>query len=164
MLYTERRKDQKTETHRQGTPDRISGIWTWINHYIHYVLWEIYIYILWIYHKTSNIWRTKSDDLNVSRLVLQLSLLYPLKPCVNREWRCSWSSADRRCSSYIWGIINFFAYHRASYIRGLMVCYKAWVLLCLQMFWRGYQRTMLDTRNLATNAFIYASLAIDDFY
>ena len=24
-----------------------------------------------------------------------------------REWRCNWSSADRRCSDYIWVINNF---------------------------------------------------------
>ena len=26
------------------------------------------------------------------------------------EWRCSWSSADRRCSNYIWVINKFIAY------------------------------------------------------
>ena len=26
---------------------------------------------------------------------------------LSREWRCSWSSADRRCSNYIWVISNF---------------------------------------------------------
>ena len=26
------------------------------------------------------------------------------------EWRCSWSSADRQCSYYIWVINNFIAY------------------------------------------------------
>ena len=34
------------------------------------------------------------------------------------EWRCSWSSADRRCSNYIWVINNFIAYLGATYIRG----------------------------------------------
>ena len=38
-----------------------------------------------------------------------------------REWRCSWSSADRRCSNYIWVIDNFIAYQGATYIRGFMV-------------------------------------------
>ena len=38
---------------------------------------------------------------------------------LSREWRCSWSSADRRCSNYIWVIDNFIAYQGASYIRGL---------------------------------------------
>ena len=43
-----------------------------------------------------------------SNVVLKLSLPNPLKP--GREWRCSWSSADRRCSNYIWVIKNFIAY------------------------------------------------------
>ena len=39
----------------------------------------------------------------------------------SREWRCSWSSADRRCSNYIWVINNFIAYKCAYYIRDLTV-------------------------------------------
>ena len=34
------------------------------------------------------------------------------------EWRCSWSSADRRCSNYIWVIINLIS---VPYIRDLTV-------------------------------------------
>ena len=37
---------------------------------------------------------------------------------LSREWRCSWSSSDRRCSNYIWVIDNFIAYQGTSYIRG----------------------------------------------
>ena len=37
------------------------------------------------------------------------------------EWRCSWSSADKRCSNYIWVINNFIAYWGATYIRGFTV-------------------------------------------
>ena len=37
------------------------------------------------------------------------------------EWRCSWSSADRRCSNYIWVINNLIAYKGVSYIRDLTV-------------------------------------------
>ena len=37
------------------------------------------------------------------------------------EWRYSWSSADRRCSSYIWVINNFIAYKGPPYIRDLTV-------------------------------------------
>ena len=37
------------------------------------------------------------------------------------EWRCSCSSADRRCSNYIWLINNLIAHWGASYIKGLMV-------------------------------------------
>ena len=38
--------------------------------------------------------------------------------------RCSWSSANRRCSNYIWMINNFIVHKCASYIRGL----NAWRL------------------------------------
>ena len=40
------------------------------------------------------------------------------------EWRCSWSSADRRYSNYIWVINNCTAYRGATYIRGLTIYYK----------------------------------------
>ena len=39
----------------------------------------------------------------------------------SREWRCSWSSADRQCSNYIWVINNFIAYLGVPYIRGFRV-------------------------------------------
>ena len=44
------------------------------------------------------------------------------------EWRCSWSSADRRCSIYIWMINNFIAYSGVAYIRGLMLVHCYWGL------------------------------------
>ena len=37
------------------------------------------------------------------------------------EWRCSWCSADRRCSNYIWAINNSIARKGTSYIRDLTV-------------------------------------------
>ena len=43
---------------------------------------------------------------------------------LSREWRCSWSSADRRCSNYIWEINNFYASafrRRRHYVFGLSV-------------------------------------------
>ena len=36
-------------------------------------------------------------------------------------WRCSWSSAGRRCSNYIWVINNSIVFWSATYIRDLMV-------------------------------------------
>ena len=36
---------------------------------------------------------------------------------LSREWRCSWSSADRWYSNYIWVINNVIAYYGTSYIR-----------------------------------------------
>ena len=41
---------------------------------------------------------------------------------LSREWRCSWSSADRRCSNYIWVIDNLITHQGAAYIRDLTVC------------------------------------------
>ena len=60
------------------------------------------------YRKIANIRRTRSQNLNVYRLAFQLSLCNILKPSV--EWRCSWSSADWRCSNYIWVINNLISY------------------------------------------------------
>ena len=46
------------------------------------------------------------------------------------EWSCSWSSADRRCSNYIWVINNFIAYLSASYIRDLTVIFTSEFTKC----------------------------------
>ena len=56
-------------------------------------------------------------------LVSSCSCLYPIRwsQVLSWEWRCSWSSADRRCSNYIWVINNLIAYYSASYIRDLTV-------------------------------------------
>ena len=32
------------------------------------------------------------------------------------EWRCSWSSANRRCSNYVWVINNLIAYYFVVYL------------------------------------------------
>ena len=56
-------------------------------------------------------------------LVSSCSCLYPIRwsQVLSWEWRCSWSSADRRCSNYIWVINNLIACKCASYIRDLTV-------------------------------------------
>ena len=56
-------------------------------------------------------------------LVLSCGCLRPIhwSHVLSREWRCSWSSADRRCCNYIWVINNFIANQGATYIRGLTV-------------------------------------------
>ena len=41
---------------------------------------------------------------------------------LSREWRCSWSSADRRCSNYISVINTLIVYFSVPYIRDLTVC------------------------------------------
>ena len=62
------------------------------------------------HHKISNISRTKSRTLPI--LVSACSCLSTLywSQALSGEWRCSWSSAERRCSKYIWVINNFIAY------------------------------------------------------
>ena len=57
-------------------------------------------------------------------LVSSCSCLYliHLSRVLNGEWRCSCSSADRRCSIYICVINDFIAHKVATYIIGLRVC------------------------------------------
>ena len=45
-------------------------------------------------------------------LVSSCSCLCPIhwSQVLSQEWKCSWSSADRRCSNYIWVINKFIAY------------------------------------------------------
>ena len=56
-------------------------------------------------------------------LVSSCSYLCAIHWCqvFSREWRCSWSSADRRCSNYICVMNNFIAYLGATYIIDLSV-------------------------------------------
>ena len=42
---------------------------------------------------------------------------------LSREWRCGWSSTDRRFSNYIWAISNVIASESATYIRGMTVSF-----------------------------------------
>ena len=87
-------------------------------------LWQgllIGFWEMWNYRQFSNISRNKSQQSKDSRTVLRLFLPNPLKPMLSREWRCSWSSADRRCSNNICVIDNFIAYQGVPYIRGFTV-------------------------------------------
>ena len=70
------------------------------------------------YHQTSNIRRTKSQNVNVPRLVLQLPLPRQLRPGLSWSLRCSWS---RSWSYYICVINNLMAHQREFYIRSLRV-------------------------------------------
>ena len=76
---------------------------------------------LWTHCQTSNIRHTKSQNLDISHLVLQLSLPNPLKPGVKSIMKVQLrNSADRRYSNYIWMINNFTAWG-VTYIRTLML-------------------------------------------
>ena len=74
-------------------------------------------------------------------LVSSCSCLCPIhwSQVLSREWRCSWSSADRRCSNYIWVINQFIAYWGATYIRDLTVyiriitCYIVWFFFIYEL-------------------------------
>ena len=72
---------------------------------------EIYIYI---YHQTSNISSIKSQNLNISRLVLQLSFPNALKPSV--KWRMKMLSGPTADAYYICMI-----YKGATHIKGLTI-------------------------------------------
>ena len=73
------------------------------------------------YLQTSNISSTKSSTLMF--FISSFSCLCPIhySKVLSREWRCSWSSANRRCSNYIWVMNNLIAYKGMSYIRGLTI-------------------------------------------
>ena len=60
---------------------------------------------------------------------------------LSREWGCNWSSADRRCSNYIWVINNLIANWGASYIRDLTVSFIC-LYWCLSM---GTQESLQKT-------------------
>ena len=54
------------------------------------------------YRQTSNIRCIKSQNVNVSHLVCSCFWSVHWSQVSSGGWRCSWSSADRRCSNYIW--------------------------------------------------------------
>ena len=71
-------------------------------------------------------------------------------PVLSREWRCSWSSAYRRCSNYVWVIDNFIALSDASYIRGLTVTWNVseWMV-------DGWMTGWIHTSHKSYNATLY---------
>ena len=85
------------------------------------------------YRKIRNISRNHNTSPNhkIQRILVSLCSCYcPIhwSNVLSSELRCSWSSADRRSSSYIWVINNFIAYSGATCIRGLTVCLIVCVL------------------------------------
>ena len=78
------------------------------------------------YSKTCCINHTKSQ--NLMCFFLSCSCLYPIhwRQVLSQVWRCGWSSADRRCSNYIWVINNFIAHLGANCIRGFTVLIILW--------------------------------------
>ena len=92
---------------------------------LQFLVWHYFVCSM----TTTNLWYTvkplvyvTSNLQTVMLLVSSCSCLCPIhsNQVLSREWRYSWSSADRWCSNYIWVINNFISY--VSYIRGLTVC------------------------------------------
>ena len=71
-----------------------------------------------------------------------------LKEVLSWEWRCSCSSADRRCSNYIKVINNLIAYYDASYIRNFMVhwCNNSMIFNELQWGMNRDKSTMIHRK------------------
>ena len=88
-------------------------------------------------HKTFRRWERLLARM-LKRVSASCSCLCPIhwSQMLSREWRFSWSSADRRCSNYIWVINNFIAYYYCdvSYIRGLSVLETTYIYMCVINF------------------------------
>ena len=84
-------------------------------------------------------------------LVSSCSCLYPIRWSqeLSWEWRCSWSSADRRCSNYIWVINYLIVYESAPYITDLTV-YQSESLRCLHRVQQHLEETCCTMGNLIT--------------
>ena len=69
------------------------------------------------------------------------------------EWRCSWSSAERWCSNYIWVVNSFVAYWGALYIRDLTVSVVEWEFKLLTHWGWNKMATIIQT--IFSNAFFF---------
>ena len=83
------------------------------------------------YCQISNIRSTKSDNFMFLVSSCRYACSMQWSQVLSREWRCSWSSADMRCSNYIWVINKFIAYRGVPYIRDLTVNIPYW-LICYE--------------------------------
>ena len=89
---------------------------------------SIYGHVSWIsrqhnYRKISNIRRTNPTTWMFLVSACRCLCTIYWSQVLSGELRCSWSSADRRCSNCIWVISNWIAYYNSSYIRGMTVHY-----------------------------------------
>ena len=91
------------------------------------------------YRYTCNI-GVPTQNLNVSFC----SCLCPIhwSQVLSQDWRCNWSSADRRCSSYVWMMNNVIAYQVAFCIRGLTI-------------WQERLNVVTKLKNVKLNIYIY---------
>ena len=99
------------------------------------------------YRQISTMRPTKFPNINVSPVVFHLSLPNTV---LSGEWRCSCSSADRRCFCYIW-VINKFVADRTQV--GPMLA--PWTLLSKVFTTTAYNRTDNDCVNKSIDVQIY---------
>ena len=90
---------------------RYRDLYTFIQYHVLLLLFSDFRSLtIGMYRKIYNIRRTKSQNLNaVNSAFSSLRTIY-WSQVFSGEWRCSWGSADRRCSNYIWVINNFIAH------------------------------------------------------
>ena len=93
---------------------------------------------VYTYRQISYLRCTQSQNLNVSRSACSCFCALYWSQVSSREWRCSWSSADRRCSNYTSVNNNIIAYKGSAYIRCLTVvwyCLIDWCVCLMQVCW-----------------------------
>ena len=100
------------------------------------------------YRYTCNI-DVPTQNLNVSFC----SCLCPIhwSQVLSQDWRCNWSSADRRCSSYVWMMNNVIAYQVAFCIRGLTI-------------WQERLNVVTKLKNVKLNIYIYIAYHKNHFH
>ena len=76
-----------------------------------------------MYRQISNVCHNKFQNLNASRLVLQLRLRNPWKPFKSRI-KMYLEQCRQVCSNYIWMINNIITHYSASPIRGFLYKWK----------------------------------------
>ena len=97
---------------------------------------------IWIYCKISNVRHTKYPNFSDSSCHCLCSIHWNL--VISRQRRCSWSSADRRCSKYIWVIKLFYCLWRCALYQRFDGIYEymftnlliSWSIITWHMIWQ----------------------------
>ena len=85
----------------------------------------------------------------------------PLKPCVRREWRCSWSSADMRWSNYI-SVFNTFIIMPTIMLTKVQLILALWrymISKCMVVLIHIYVEIKLDDIT-----YFYADMSVSKMY
>ena len=93
---------------------------------------------LWMYRQVSNIRRTSSQNLIVSRPVLQLSLCNVLKPGVKNNWIMQ-SKSGRKKTWLWWGLV--------------LVSMFAWIIITTLVRFNMFTNVIWENKNTHVNKF-----------